>query len=197
MIDSFFSNPGTVLALSGTLNVTFDSTDVTGGNTLAQGTWKVFGGATLNLRVNNVATNLTTNNATIVLDGANASFPTVANPATNGGTFQVLDGAAFATAANTSFTNNGTLTVGAGSTVTVKGNYAQGPNATLEIQLGGTPDTGMFGQLAVTGSVALDGSLTLTPVNGYAPSTGDAFQIMTFAQRHGLRQPARRLQRGL
>jgi hypothetical protein len=178
-LDTFFSNPGTVLALSGILAVDFDTTEIFG-NMLTDGIWQVFNGARLTL---NSGVNLTTNNATVVLDGSGSIFTNVANLAINGGTFQVLDGAAFTSAGN--LTDTGTLTVGLGSMFTVSGNYTQGPNATLEIQLGGTVDTGLFGQLAVTGNVTLDGTLTLTLVNGYTPSTGDAFQIMTFASRNG------------
>jgi hypothetical protein len=54
--------------------------------------------------------------------------------------------------------------------------------ATLEIQLAGV---GQGGQLTVTGTAALDGILTLTPVNGYTPTTGDSFAMLTFATRNG------------
>jgi outer membrane autotransporter protein len=68
------------------------------------------------------------------------------------------------------------------SVLNVTGDYTQGSGATLEFQLGGV---GLSGQLNVTGNAALDGTLTLTPVNGYTPATGDAFQILTFGSRNG------------
>jgi hypothetical protein len=179
-LDSFFSNPGLVLALAGTLAINFDTTEVSG-STLTGGTWEVLGGATLTL---NRGANLTTNNATVVLDGAGSALTNFATLATNGGTLQVLDGAAFTTAGN--FSNTGTLTVGLASVVTVGGSYTQqDPNATLEVQLGGTADTGLFGQLMVHGTANLGGTLALTPVNGYTPTTGDSFAILTYAARTG------------
>jgi hypothetical protein len=38
----------------------------------------------------------------------------------------------------------------------------------------------MFGRLAVCGSVSLDGTLTVTLVNAYTPSSGDAFRMLTY-----------------
>jgi hypothetical protein len=165
---------------SGTLSLANVAQDNSSAHTLSDGTWNVFTYSTLTFSSGD---SLTVNNATVVLDGAGSTFTNIANLAANGGTFQVLDGAAFTTVGN--FSNTGTLTIGLASVFTVNGNYTQGQNATLGIQLGGTPDTGLFGQLAVTGHVALNGTLTLTAVNGYTPSSGDAFQIMTFASRDG------------
>jgi hypothetical protein len=179
-LDSFFSNPGLVLALAGTLAINFDTTEVSG-TTLTGGTWEVFGGATLTL---NRGVNLTTNNATVVLDGPGSAFTNLATLAANGGTLQVLDGAAFTTAGD--FSNTGTLTIGLGSVVTVSGNYTQqDPNATLEVQLGGTADTGLFGQLQVNGTANLGGALQIDLVNGYAPNSGDSFTILTDGSRNG------------
>jgi hypothetical protein len=67
----------------------------------------------------------------------------------------------------------------------VAGDYRQTSTATLEIQLGGTPDTGLFGQLHVGGDALLDGTLALTLVNGYTPTSGDTFQILTYGSRNG------------
>jgi hypothetical protein len=175
-----FNNVGTVTVNSGTLLLANVAQDNGSTHTLTDGIWNVFTNSTLRF---NSGDSLTVNNATVVLDGAGSTFTNIANLAANSGTFQVLDGAAYTTVGN--FSNTGTLTIGLASVFTVNGDYTQGPNATLEIQLGGTPDTGLFGQLAVAGNVALDGTLTLTAVNGYIPSSGDAFQIMTFASRDG------------
>jgi hypothetical protein len=44
---------------------------------------------------------------------------------------------------------------------------------------------GLFGQLQVHGTANLGGTLALTPVNGYTPTTGDSFAILTYATRGG------------
>jgi hypothetical protein len=175
-----FNNVGTVNVTSGILMLANVAQDNGSTQTLTDGTWNVFSNSTLTFSSGD---SLTINNATVVLDGSGATFTNIAHLAANSGTFQVLDGAAFSTPGN--FSSTGTLTIGLGSVFTVNGDYTQGPNATLEIQLGGKADTGLLGQLAVAGNVALDGTLTLTLVNGYTPSSGDAFQIMTFASRNG------------
>jgi hypothetical protein len=177
-----FNNVGTVNVSSRTLWLFTTVAQEDGStHTLTDGTWNVFANSTLTFGYGD---RLIANAATIVLDGPGANFTNLANNlAANSGTFRLLDGAAFTTPGD--FANTGTLTIGLGSVLTVNGNYAQGPNATVEIQLGGTADTGLFGQLAVTGNVALDGTLTLTLVNGYTPTSADAFPIMTFASRNG------------
>ena len=59
--------------------------------------------------------------------------------------------------------NSGSLTVGAGSTLTVAGNFTQTSAGTLNVQIGGTPASGQFGQVAVTGTAALAGTFNLGP----------------------------------
>jgi hypothetical protein len=58
--------------------------------------------------------------------------------------------------------NSGTPTIGAGSALDVTGNFTQTSAGTLGIQVGGTPASGQYGQVAVTGSAALDGSLNIS-----------------------------------
>jgi hypothetical protein len=169
------SNTGTVEVDSGTLAPS--NTSQVSGTTLTAGTWRVFGSSTLNL---NNGANLTTNNATIILDGGNPVFTNIANLSANAGAFALLEGAVFTRAG--SFSNTGTLTIGQGAVFTVTGDYNQGANATLEIQLGGTP-SGLFGQLNIGGTANLDGTLALTLVNGYIPTAGDAFPIMSYGSR--------------
>ena len=79
--------------------------------------------------------------------------------------------------------NLGYLLLDATSRLNVSGNYTQDVAATLEIQLGGAG--GPSGQLNIAGTANLNGTLTLTPVNGYVPATGDTFAILTFGTRNG------------
>ena len=81
-------------------------------------------------------------------------------------------------------TNLGTLTLGPGSTLYVSGNYTQGSMAIMDIQLGGT-DPSQYGRLKVGGTASLAGTLQVTFVNGYVPTSGDACQILMFGSRGG------------
>jgi hypothetical protein len=173
-----FSNTGTVEVDTGTLAL--NNVAQVSGSTLADGTWLVFSGASLVL---NGGVGLTASNASIILDGVNPLFPNITNLATNGGIFQLLDGASFTTTGN--FTNTGTLTIGLASVFTVTGDYTQTSTGTLDIQLGDVPASGQFGTLAVTGTANLDGTLQIDLVNGYTPNFGDSFTILTFASRNG------------
>jgi hypothetical protein len=154
-IDSFFSNLGTVEARSGTLAIDFDSGQISG-NTLTGGTWKVFDPATLTL---NSGVSLTTNNGTIVLDGANPVFSNIANLAVNGGSFTVQNGNTFTTAGN--FTNNGTLAVDGTSTFIVSGNLTNFSGTTLTggtYQISGTFQFTNANILTDAATIVLDGA---------------------------------------
>jgi hypothetical protein len=179
-----FSNCGLLAVQTGTLALTgafpnFVGTTLTGGAYIITGALR-FTGA-----------NIATLAADLVMDGTNSAITDLAGgdalpnfaAITTTGHFTIQNGRNFTTAGD--FSNAGTLTIGAGSIFTVNGNYIQDPAGTLEIELGGTADTGAFGQLMVAGNAALAGMLTLTLVNDYTPTTGDAFPIMTFMSRNG------------
>ena len=173
---------GTITIGSGRTLTAASFTNFSGG-TLGGGTYNVAG----TFQFDNAA--IVTNAATIVLDGASAriidqsSHDALAGTfAVNTGSFSLLHGAALTTAGD--FENDGILTIGPGSTFSVSGNFTQGSAATLDLQLGGT-GAGQFGQLAVTGTATLAGTLQDTLVNGYVPTTGDTFQILTYGARSG------------
>ncbi len=103
-------NGGAVLAAGTNTNVA--------AGTLTGGTWKAFASSTLRL----IGGNITTNDATIVIDGANSNFfsdtgstNALANFATNAatGSFAVQNGRIFTTAGP--FSNAGVVFVGTGS----------------------------------------------------------------------------------
>jgi hypothetical protein len=92
-----------------------------------------------------------------------------------------------------SLTGSGTIqanvinagTVAPGDTVgtlTIQGNYTQTANGVLLIQIGGA---NAYGQLAVTGTATLAGTLQVSFVNGYVPAVGTDFEILTFADNVG------------
>ncbi len=178
-VNDGLSNTGTIEADSGTLALSATIAQVSG-STLTAGTWNALGGSTIQFPT---GTGLTANQADVTLSGAGASMPALANLATNAETFSVLGGATFTTPGNLS--NTGTVTVGPASTLAVGGNYTQAGAGTLEVQLGGAPASGRFGQLAVTGSATLGGTLQSDFVSGYSPNAGDSFRIISFASASG------------
>ena len=64
--------------------------------------------------------------------------------------------------------------------LTVAGNFLQSTGGTLQIEVDGTA---AFDQLEVTGVATFAGTLAI--VNGFTPSAGDTFQIVTSASRNG------------
>lgn len=67
---------------------------------------------------------------------------------------------------------------GAAATMAISGTLTTGPTGRLEIPLIGS-GAGQYGSLVVTGTVTLDGVLALDFSNGYAPSQGDTFALLT------------------
>ncbi len=57
--------------------------------------------------------------------------------------------------------------------------------AVLNLQIAGRPATDLFGRLQVTGTANLAGSLNAVLANGFGPTEGDAYTVMTYANRVG------------
>ena len=66
--------------------------------------------------------------------------------------------------------------------LTIDGNYVQENSGQLEINIAGATD---FSRLTVTGSVTLDGTLSVSLLGGFLPKQGDSFEVMDFASRQG------------
>src|SRR5205807_840668 len=56
--------------------------------------------------------------------------------------------------------------------------YTQSPLGDLVEQIGGYAAGTQYGQIVVTGSVALDGSFKVQLVNGFIPHLGDQFRVI-------------------
>lgn len=82
------------------------------------------------------------------------------------------------TLANANFVNNGTVAPGnSPGILSVTGNFKN--QGTLEAELGGTtPGTG-YDRLAVSGNVTLGGTLAISLVSGFTPSSGQTYTIVT------------------
>ncbi len=175
------NNLGTVEADSGTLSLNGSLTQLSG-NTLSGGTWNAVVSGSLNLNAN-----VTTDQASVALNGPGASIPSLANLDTiaSGGSLTVTNGATFATRAGGNLTNDGSLTVGPAGTLTVRGNYSQDAGAGLTAEIGGTPASGQFGLLNVTGNAALAGTVTTTLANGFGPVPPETYTVLTAGSTSG------------
>jgi hypothetical protein len=153
-----FQNAGTVEAMTGGLvRATLWSNHYLNG-TLTGGTWRVDTNGVMRL----IGANVTTNAASIILDGPNSniysdelSTDALAGLAVNSGAgrFEIANGRAF-TAAGT-FRNLGTVTIGAGSTFSLTRDYYQEAGTTAVNGVLATPDTVhvISGTLQGTGTV--------------------------------------------
>jgi hypothetical protein len=180
-ISAIVNNPGTLEVDVGTLTLTSTVTQLTG-STLTGGTWNVSGSCTLNFSLGLSITTIG-DNATVALLGAGATFTKISALEFVYGTF-TLDGGADFTAVGDLF-NVGTINVGTGDTtnsgsvLTVTGDFFA--FGTLNITVGSSPNDGEFGQVAVSGSAALAGTLNESLGNGFSPSSGQTFAVITFA----------------
>jgi hypothetical protein len=69
--------------------------------------------------------------------------------------------------------------------LTINGNYTQTAAGTLNIEIGGRTAGSQYDRLAVSGTATLDGTLSVTLVNGFQPSPGDTFAVLTFGAHSG------------
>jgi hypothetical protein len=103
----------------------------------------------------------------------------------NAGTFRkTAPGTTTFSGGGVALRNYGTLEILAGI-VSAAGGYTTVPNARLHCALGGTtPGTG-HGQLQVSGTVTLNGTLSVDLNPGYLPAVGDTFTLLTAGTRNG------------
>jgi len=77
-----------------------------------------------------------------------------------------------------SLTNTGTLDLGTGI-VELSSSYAPTSGSSLAVTIAGTSAGTTYGQLQVTGTTALSGSLVVTTASGFAPTLGQSFDVTT------------------
>ncbi len=144
---------------------------------LTGGTWRAVGAGRILFPAN-----ITANAGTIILEG-NGDIPRLSALASNSGTFSLLSRRDFTRAGD--FTNTGELVLGPDSTLTVNSALTLGATSEIEFQIGGTPASGLFGNIMVLGAAMLDGAAELALVNGFDPEDGQSFQLMAFASKTG------------
>jgi hypothetical protein len=81
----------------------------------------------------------------------------------------------------------GDLTPGSSpAAISFGGDVSLGPEATLQIELGGATAGAQHDQLVVAGDLALNGSLEITLIDGFIPTTGQSFNVLDwFGNRTG------------
>jgi hypothetical protein len=66
------------------------------------------------------------------------------------------------------------------------GTYMQTSSGLLDLELGGyDPGWDGYDQVIVAGLASLDGSLSVSLIDGFVPNPGDAFDVMTYGSRSG------------
>ncbi len=148
---------------------------------LTGGTWEVDDGAALITAVSRFP--ISQNGGDIILNGPDASFPTLAGLVENSGGFTLEGGASFTTKGN--LANSGALTIGPGSTLAVAGALTHENAGQTTFLIGGRPASGQYGRLTSTGAAVLDGTLAAQDAAGYIPIVGDQYPVMTFASQTG------------
>jgi hypothetical protein len=68
----------------------------------------------------------------------------------------------------------------------VNGNYTSTANGVVTIHLGGLTPVTQYDQFSVTGNATLDGTLNISLTNGFIPTLGNQFRVMTFGSRTGV-----------
>ncbi len=79
----------------------------------------------------------------------------------------------------------GTIRIGSGSTLSVNGHFVDRSPNSLHFQVAGRPSSGGFGTLRITGDADLGGNIEVETVDGFGPTAGDAYDIISYANRNG------------
>jgi hypothetical protein len=76
--------------------------------------------------------------------------------------------------------NGGTTAPGrAVGTLSVQGGYEQGADGAMEIEIAGTTPGDEYDVLSISGAAHLDGELNIVTSNGFVPTSGQTFVILT------------------
>ena len=162
---------------NGTLVLSGGTSQTVASNLVDTGTLTIGSGSTLTLGGTATAYNQT--GGTTTLDGtlAASAVSISGGTAQGGGTWK----------GNVSL-SGGILNVGdAGKAGLMKitGTYSQLSGSSLNVSIGGATAGTQFSQLQITGSASLAGTLTAALVNGFTPTVGQSFTVLTAGSRTG------------
>jgi hypothetical protein len=75
--------------------------------------------------------------------------------------------------------------LGTAGVLAISGAYSQAAGGTLHIELGGLAPGTEHDQLTVSGGTTLAGTLDISEINGFAPGTGNTFQVINYGSSSG------------
>ena len=171
------NNTGTIEASSGELDIDPNADGggyveqmPNGSGELTGGTWNALAGALLVLPNEDIydiqAGSVTISGKTAEIVGIDTSLRD------NSGNFSILNGATYSTVFT--FHNFGNLMLGG---LFTSNTIYESTSATLNILIGGNPASGLFGQIDTSVFIPSDSVVTLTLINGFAPTIGDSFPV--------------------
>lgn len=171
-ISATVSNAGLIHARNGhTLTFSGPFTNLVKG-TLSGGQYKVSAGSTLNL-----GGPITTNLATITLEGKAASWPALSSLTRNASSLTITNSASLALTAN--FINAASLTLGPAAALSAP-SFINWKVASLTFTIGGQGAP----SLTTTGAAGVYGDISITWASGFTPSAG-TFALVAAASLHG------------
>jgi hypothetical protein len=197
--DSIATNAAAIL-LDGATSQIYSDTNTT--NALAGFTTNSTTGSFTIQNGANLSTTQAFSNLGTVTIGSNSAFTLGGESYTQtGGTSVLAGGTLGASGAQTSIQggtlsgpgtivgtliNGGEVDLGSNpGTLTIQGDYYQEGPGTLVVKIGGATAGSQFDQVNVSGVAVLNGTLTANLINGFTPSSGQMFSVMTFAGPSG------------
>lgn len=184
------TNQGTILAnQSVALTIAPDSTF----GLVNSGTLRATNSATMTI----AAGPFTTSGNVIVDPGATISrtgaFTQTSGATTVNGTLiatgpiQIQGGTLFGSGTITgSVTSSGITAPGnSAGQLNISGTYTQQSSGTLAVEIGGPTPGSQYDRLAVGSAANLDGTITISFINGFTPMIGQTFTVMTYPSRTG------------
>ena len=195
----FNTNNGQITLAGGHVHFTDDLTNGATGLVIGNGTLRVDNGLTNNgdmalSATTNVIGDVTNNTGGTIISagGTTTFFDDVTNNAeirTNANSFSVY----FGSYAGNGDTGTGTVIMegdlkpgSSPGTMSFAGDLMFGPAAGLEIEIGGVTAGSEFDVVSVADEIALGGTLDIQLINGFLPSAGDSFEIVTAADVQGV-----------
>ncbi len=102
----------------------------------------------------------------------------------NTGTIRASSGGVNISTGSFGTLNSGTMAVDHTGTFNVSGPFTQMASGNLDVALGGST-TSLYGDISISSIATLGGTLNVTLANGFTPSTGNVFSILSYTSATG------------